>query len=1102
MITSQIRKVTSVGAGTADPFDLANMIFLDANDVTVYRIVGGAYQALVASTDYVIEGDGRLGQGRVRPLAVRPNGEIWEAERKTPAVQTLNPSDSRPLRAAALEGALDRLALSIQDKGEDAPTDLTRAVLAPIGESDVRIVASLSSRSGQIAMYDTAGQLDFLSLTGATLTALGAIGAEDLSYLVTEKQTYIDAATLRPYVQVLSDNRDWYQAAYTIRDGVQLIYDDSQADDNIGYLAAHLQLPNNAVTEVGLRRLAIDRIDAELTGLVVLSTDLDQVNPANSVLKTLAADFSGDQVLTGIHGDLAKIRTVYNARTAIIAIDADLSLQNSRLEALGNDLLGDAYTLAVGAALTDVIAVSQVSGTGGKLDRVLGLETSMDSVLDLELELEAFLQNGQTILDGTAGNASAANSSAAAALGFRNQTQVLFDNLAPINTNVNEQAAEVATNTILAQAWASAAPGVLVDGVFQSARGYAQTAINERGLAQEARVGAEAAETRVQDLKTELDRRFVLEPTASDAGPAIYQAVPVLDQVPEYDAAPPNFVTYAARGSHVDDFPFASPFGPRSSFVGLARRRQGLRALQAVVMSYAVALGAQTFERVGDGTYAFSDAYARESRIRINEHFEHDEVLSQIDLALLIGQSLTEEITGPGKSNINSFPASVAYGEALESRLKMSSRGIDVFDEEGSAPINFSGDTLVDARDEVLGAPDATTGFYTRSTRGRYAYGLTYLYGATAQTPRGQAVLASLGRGSQLISYFAKDGAWWTNVLVPWLDWFVTQIPTGRAVVNVPVFWEQGQANHNAGTSEAAYRNALVQFVADFKTLLVAKLGSQINFVFVCGPTARIHSVDDPAIGVQQYEISAVARAQFKLGLSVAHPDIFCDQSHAGVTHSGISHLVGEEEGYVHMLQFAAHAVNWALNKRANGVKMLPTGPRCVIAVGAGATNDEAELSGARWRQSNTELVIPWHFRSGWGWLEKRTGANRFEMIPQKPFDGLSVHGGLPAIERTYFDWSEQALVVRFVSSVTGQGFIGFGFFDQVSSIANDNQTDRPGYRFVPNHPPSYLAEPGVERHDGPGCNIVGAQGEVCIQTGRQLHHQPPQLIYRTPAVA
>jgi hypothetical protein len=172
-IVSHSYKPGSAMAVEAIPFP-----YLDPSNVNVVHVAAtGVRTPLVPDMHYVLAGNGLFGVGTIRALGAWPAGDVLQLTRATTRLQKTVLSPGEPLPSKALEQALDRQMLIVQEQNAAIDDVTQRSMLAPIGEVAPALPSS-ASRISKLLGFDAIGRavaLSYQSLASSLAPFLPAI---------------------------------------------------------------------------------------------------------------------------------------------------------------------------------------------------------------------------------------------------------------------------------------------------------------------------------------------------------------------------------------------------------------------------------------------------------------------------------------------------------------------------------------------------------------------------------------------------------------------------------------------------------------------------------------------------------------------------------------------------------------------------------------------------------------------------------------------------------------------------------------------------------------------------------------------------------------
>jgi hypothetical protein len=146
-------EIVHKGTGGTGPFAVPFRFLAAADLVVLRRPASGAAATLALGLDYTVDGAGATAGGSVTLAASLPAGASLVVRRQMALAQPVAFVENGALPAAALEGALDRLAMLAQEVGR-------RAVQAAPGDEALGppMLPRAAERAGRIAGYDAAGR--------------------------------------------------------------------------------------------------------------------------------------------------------------------------------------------------------------------------------------------------------------------------------------------------------------------------------------------------------------------------------------------------------------------------------------------------------------------------------------------------------------------------------------------------------------------------------------------------------------------------------------------------------------------------------------------------------------------------------------------------------------------------------------------------------------------------------------------------------------------------------------------------------------------------------------------------------------------------------
>lgn len=155
--------------GTAGPFPVP-FYFLSSGDLSVvYITAAGNSTTLALTTHYNVTGAGNPAGGSIGTVAAYPNdGGRLLIRRRLPLTQLTDYEEGDAFPASAHERALDRLTMIAQQQADD----LSRTVMAPVGDSASMALPGASGRLGKMLAFNSvSGSPEATPFTVAQLSA-------------------------------------------------------------------------------------------------------------------------------------------------------------------------------------------------------------------------------------------------------------------------------------------------------------------------------------------------------------------------------------------------------------------------------------------------------------------------------------------------------------------------------------------------------------------------------------------------------------------------------------------------------------------------------------------------------------------------------------------------------------------------------------------------------------------------------------------------------------------------------------------------------------------------------------------------------------------
>jgi hypothetical protein len=128
-VSSSLSKVAYATNGTTGPFSTFFYVLESSHLKVTYRDAAGITTTLALSVDYTVDGAGEPSGCTVTTLTAFPPGGVLTIVRDVPVTQSTDFRDNDSLPAEALERAVDKLTMILQQQAEQ----IARAVLAPEG---------------------------------------------------------------------------------------------------------------------------------------------------------------------------------------------------------------------------------------------------------------------------------------------------------------------------------------------------------------------------------------------------------------------------------------------------------------------------------------------------------------------------------------------------------------------------------------------------------------------------------------------------------------------------------------------------------------------------------------------------------------------------------------------------------------------------------------------------------------------------------------------------------------------------------------------------------------------------------------------------------
>jgi hypothetical protein len=389
---------------------------------------------------------------------------------------------------------------------------------------------------------------------------------------------------------------------------------------------------------------------------------------------------------------------------------------------------------------------------------------------------------------------------------------------------------------------------------------------------------------------------------------------------------------------------------------------------------------------------------------------------SRLVFDITLGQSLGINRVGPAPSGEEVWLATADYSQTDLSGIYSFDRifapgnrqaGIDVHLE------NIAGQSIQPVIDQAYGKT---------AKRDNVASSSPFISAALSYRkirPGTDIHLTSLAMGGQELSFFTPDAEtineggyetnWWNGAFSPTLNTLKTSVLStdgtlGFDDVDTYFKWLQGEADHRAGRTRNAYRDALAEFHKDVLVTYRDIVGNadEETPLFLSYQMGRMYAPQRrnyPETSAA-YRISEVTLGTLDLGLSNA-PDmknfISIPPSYA-YTFSGISHM--DQSGYHALQSMFGYVATQAEDARTSGNKWKPLH---ILPDASVSTN-------------GMQITLPVHIPIDKAQLKIGVPDDeQFFSIPAKPDSGISLHcdGRVPDIKSTRIQQNAPAIIVE-----------------------------------------------------------------------------------------
>ena len=155
-VSTLINRVQYSTNGTTGPWTVPYYFLEDEHLSVVYTDGFGVDTTLTLTTDYTVTGAGVLSGGTVTTVAHYPSGGVLTILRVVPATQETDYTETDPFPAEALERALDKLTMLVQQAGYASG----RAIMLPSTDVTNNILPDAATRAGKFLVFGPTGGVD------------------------------------------------------------------------------------------------------------------------------------------------------------------------------------------------------------------------------------------------------------------------------------------------------------------------------------------------------------------------------------------------------------------------------------------------------------------------------------------------------------------------------------------------------------------------------------------------------------------------------------------------------------------------------------------------------------------------------------------------------------------------------------------------------------------------------------------------------------------------------------------------------------------------------------------------------------------------------